>query len=371
MSNHVFISNNVTPERRTITQNTKPTTTETKNSVRNKRSGTDTLKSNRELKNGDYLTSGNGVYQFALQGDGNLVVYRDNFKTAIWASNTGKIGNIGPDKLRLHETNNLVLYDKDAKETWVSRTVTDHATARTGYVKMQDDGNLVVYRGDGKALWTSGTDGGKNSAKYGTGYLLLDRHTLHSGSKLFNDEVLKSKNGLYRAMMQSDGNFVLYNTRGSNAAIWSSKSNCEGSATGTICKGSPFILRIKEDNEVVISDKDSQAIWSSGTQIDHAPVKISHLTMQDDGNLVIYNVDGKAVWESATLGGRISQYMGTGHLLVVACGGDQKVYSCYQCPKSNGSAWCSDDCYWDKADDACKEKSRVTFCKNPCSEEKA
>ena len=134
--------------------------------------------------------------------------------------------------------------------------------------------------------------------------MYLDKHQLHSGSKLLSVDVLKSPNGEYAAWMQDDGNFVVYK---GGAPIWA--SNSQGGGSG------PYTLHMQEDNNLAIFAKGEQEIWSSGTKTGHATAKTGYLEMQDSGNLVIYRGDGIRLWESGTSGGHRSKYWKTGHLL--------------------------------------------------------
>ena len=83
---------------------------------------------------------------------------------------------------------------------------------------VQGDGNLVLYK-SGAALWSSGTAGTSAS----------------------------------EAVMQGDGNFVLYNSSGT--AEWSSKTNGNNGAS----------LAVQNDGNVVIYSATGTALWSTGT----------------------------------------------------------------------------------------------------------
>lgn len=106
---------------------------------------------------------------------------------------------------------------------------------------------------------------------------LLADQTLSAGSELV------SPNGQHRAVMQGDGNFVLYRANGSPK--W---------ATGTDGRAIGGII-MQGDGNLVMYDPNGP-VWASGT--DGRPGAV--LVMQDDGNLVIYDPSGAALWATGT-----------------------------------------------------------------------
>ena len=99
------------------------------------------------------LSSPNGKYKLALQGDGNLVLYAGS--AVRWASGTsGK----GANKLTVQSDGNVVLYAGNAP-VWATNT-----NGRGGggtFLGLQNDGNLVAYASPGAPIWASNTpDGG-------------------------------------------------------------------------------------------------------------------------------------------------------------------------------------------------------------------
>src|SRR6185437_13947006 len=81
---------------------------------------------------------------------------------------------------------------------------------------------------------------------------------------------LHSASATYQAVMQSDGNFVIYQ---GTRPLWSSRSSGHPGSR----------LTFQTDGNVVIRSAQGAATWSSGTQGRHP----STLTIQSDGNLVI------------------------------------------------------------------------------------
>lgn len=87
---------------------------------------------------------------------------------------------------------------------------------------LQSDGNLVLTEPDGNVVW----------------------------STLTHDQ------GVERAVLQSDGNFVLY--KGDSAA-WSTETNGKSADR----------LQVQADRNVVLYGTDGSALWSSGTNTDN------------------------------------------------------------------------------------------------------
>ena len=92
--------------------------------------------------------SSNGLYQARMQSDGNLVVYKGN--DAIWASNTVGKGN-APYTMSLQGLDNhMVVYDKDLKFVWGTGAYFD---------KMNNnvvDGGYAIMQDDGNFVVYNG-----------------------------------------------------------------------------------------------------------------------------------------------------------------------------------------------------------------------
>jgi len=218
------------------------------------------------LEHGQALGSRNGLYRFINQSDGNLVVYDQDDKP-IWASNTnGK----GQGHLVYQSDGNLVLYH-GSTPLWASNT----NGRSTGRLDMQNDGNLVIYDGENRPVWATNTN------REFKGH----HDTLRVGRLLDGDHELRSRNGKYRAVMQGDGNFVLYDEH--NKPLW---------ASGTNGKGHGIHLQNQYDGNLVLYDRENRAVWATGT---NGKSNSQHLIVQDDGNLVLYN--GSApIWATNT-----------------------------------------------------------------------
>jgi hypothetical protein len=116
-------------------------------------STTDTFTAGMTLQPGEQYLAAFGRYEFAMQGDGNLVEY-NGARTPIWASNTsghpGAFATVQTD-------GNFVVYSDQSRShaLWATGTNGSGATE----LLFQNDGNLVVYRANYSVAWASNTAG--------------------------------------------------------------------------------------------------------------------------------------------------------------------------------------------------------------------
>lgn len=211
---------------------------------RQRRSISDALGGVLEVDEPGDTTAHPANHSAAFQTDGNFVVY-DQANKSLWASNTA--GSIGP------------LY----------------------VLTMQDNGNLIKYT----PTWNTSpsTSTGPVSSPYG-GSAGCIGPSLASGQNLASGACLGSPSGRFIAVMQTAGNFVVYDRSYSPwLAVW------YNSTTGT----SGSYLAMQGDGNLVIYTSANVATWASNTTTGTANYV---LKMQDDGNLVIY----KDLWETST-----------------------------------------------------------------------
>ena len=110
----------------------------------------DTLNSNTALTPGTKLDSNNGCFSLVQQTDGNLVLYHNIRRQALW--NTGTY-NRQVKWTVMQGDGNLVTYDPSNRPIWAS------GTDRRGGTRlvMQNDGNAVIYRPDNQPVWATNT----------------------------------------------------------------------------------------------------------------------------------------------------------------------------------------------------------------------
>jgi len=209
------------------------------------------------------IMSSNGEFTL-LQQDGVLSLYRNTDGRLLWSAS-------GVTTI-MQTDGNLVSYgynDKfDIAATFASNTVGNPGS----YLVVEDDGYAAVYSPDGTRLWYTHT------GPPATG------DTMQAGEML--DPSIESANGLYTLIYQSDGNLVLY-PNGSTNALWASGTN--GSSRGSAI--------MQTDGNFVVYDQSGNAVFAAGT--DGNPG--SRLVVQNDGNVVIYAPDGTALWATNTV----------------------------------------------------------------------
>jgi hypothetical protein len=103
---------------------------------------------NTKITAGMAVVSYNRKFTFAMQADGNLVLYKG--KKALWASKTTVRGSYAVSQV----DGNFVIY-QGKRAIWSTNT----AGNKGAYLVVQDDGNVVIYRKDKKPVWHTGTRG--------------------------------------------------------------------------------------------------------------------------------------------------------------------------------------------------------------------
>ncbi|HEV7805724.1 MAG TPA: hypothetical protein VGO80_07900 [Solirubrobacteraceae bacterium] len=219
-----------------------------------------TLGVNQTLGPDEKLTSPNGAYNLVMQGsDGNLVLYQG--AQALW--NTGATG--AGSRLIMQPDGNLVVYNGAAAK-WASGTDGFDGAA----LALGDDAGLVVSQ-RGRAIWNRVT-----------GYVA---DTLMPGAALEPGMYIRSLDGRYTLVMQSDGNLVLSSA---SAVLWAFNTS-----------GHPGARAVMQgDGNFVVYDVAGTALaW---TQTDGYPG--AYLLIQDDANVVVYK-GSTALW--SRISGRI------------------------------------------------------------------
>jgi hypothetical protein len=99
---------------------------------------------------GDTIVSPLGVFELAMQSDGNLAEYAPRGRV-VWNSQTG--GHPGA-YAAMQSDGNLVVYSPSGQALWNS--VTGGHVGAGAYLAIKDDAGLVVNTGSQQQLWTTG-----------------------------------------------------------------------------------------------------------------------------------------------------------------------------------------------------------------------
>jgi hypothetical protein len=108
--------------------------------------------------------------------------------------------------------------------------------------------------------------------------------SLRVGEQLTPGNSITSFDGRFQLILQVDGNLVIYDRGENNRAIWSSRTNGQAAARAVM----------QDDGNFVIYGPTGNAIWATGSSSLNPPI----LTMQDDGNLVIYEWVEPVLWST-------------------------------------------------------------------------
>jgi hypothetical protein len=160
---------------------------------------------------------------------------------------------------------NLVVYSKAGKALWNTHT---NGAGSTPRLVMQSNGDLQVVTSNGIA-WRNGAPGSSN---------------IVANTKLTGSQFLHDTTGLLQAIMQPDGNFVVY--IGGKAKFNTHTNGLKGSS-----------ISLQSDGNLVLRDSAGKVRWLTKTSTAGAG---TYLTLQPDGNLVLRNKAGKAIWNSKT-----------------------------------------------------------------------
>jgi hypothetical protein len=125
---------------------------------------------------------------------------------------------------------------------WQSRT----GGTGQAHLVVQTDGNVVTYNNaSGSPTWWTGTGGHAATTNFGS-------DTLAAGRQLDSQQYLRSSDKRYGLLLQSDGNLVLYN---GNAALWSTWTGGTGSTHAVM----------QSDGNFVVYTAGNSATWQAGT----------------------------------------------------------------------------------------------------------
>ena len=219
----------------------------------------------------DTISSPNGQYKLSVLENGNLVV-TNSLNSQIWSSATTPIDPAVPKteiRAVLEPTGNFAIYDRGDTVKWSTGT-----TSASASLRMQDDGNVVLYAVQIPFSSNYSDPLAGSSAK--------GPYILSAGQTLASNQSGLSGNGKYKIRMLPSGNLIV--TRVSDIGIVFS--------AGTTGNGNRAVMQT--DGNFVVYSTTNKALWSTKTN----GLKGASARLQDDGKFVIYSSGPK--WSSKT-----------------------------------------------------------------------
>lgn len=226
-----------------------------------------------ELQPGQELTGGQDLVDMTMSlvlgTDGNLVL--DDAGHAVWANG---ITNQPNSHLIMQTDGNLVEYNPAGSPVWVTGTY-GHPGAYLGLGSAGEFGvydfpttlwqspypNTYLASNQSDVLFAGQTEGapGQEMLDAALGYSLYEYDGWLEMYKNGTNNLLWSEGSYYPsgayAIMQSDGNFVLYH---GGTAVWSTNTGGHPASYG-------YYLHLQADGNLVVYSDFGQAEWSSHT----------------------------------------------------------------------------------------------------------
>ena len=230
--------------------------------------------------------SKNKKYQLKLTKSGELIISESNStqalssnKQALWSSNSSIGKNSASASLRfvLQGDGNLVLYKIGSNNTstaiWNSQTVTK-VGCNSISLRFSDEGELYLYSSFlSQSIWSSRSQ---------------IECTAKSNTVLKGTQCISSKNRNYRAIMQNDGNFVVYQKIGNTEKVrWHTHTSGNNGA----------FLALQQDGNLVVYSRNHQPLFNPGTS--SSSFANYKLSLGDDGVLrLVRKSDNRQIWTS-------------------------------------------------------------------------
>ncbi|MCP4438379.1 MAG: hypothetical protein GY810_05490 [Aureispira sp.] len=107
--------------------------------------------------------------------------------------------------------------------------------------------------------------------------------SLAAGARLESGQELKTANGAYKLIMQTDANLCIYTK--DNRPTWCTMTNGNGAGC---------YLIMQTDGNLVVYNRSNRAIWASNTwELRDKPVK---MTLENDGSIHLRTANNTSVW---------------------------------------------------------------------------
>ena len=228
------------------------------------------LPGGQTLTAGQSLESPDGHFELEMQTTGNLVEVEPSGGRTFWQSGTSGAGNYAT----VQANGELVVDSSDGETLWSNNVTTSGCAA----LNVLDDGNVEVD-GPSSAVWSTG-----------------NVTNVFDGEELLGGQTIFSPNEAFELIMESTGDLALYNSSGTQ--IWD---------TGTGGNPGAFAVMQSDGNLVVYSNQvNGHSLWASNTGTSPSSTvgnPGAQLWVQSDGNLVVCaDNSGPVLWQSHTNG---------------------------------------------------------------------
>lgn len=294
-------------------------------------SAPDKLLAGQSLNVNQSIVSTDGRFRLILQGDGNLVLYGPGGHA--WASNT--VGSQAANAA-MQGDGNFVLYNSQSKPVWATNT-----SSPGSWLVLQSDRNIVIYSDKGKALWASGT--AEPSPPLPPILPAPDPDKLLPGQSLDRGDAIVSQDDRFHFTLENDGNLTLRDVS-KNVLVWQTNT---GAATDP-----PSLAAMQSDGNFVLYDTQSKAVWATNTA---TAGPASFLVIQDDRNVVLYSSPSGspsylAVWATNTMepknggtgggpGGTGGGHHGVSEITLTNENSDSRDLSLWAFDETTGGSW--------------------------------
>ncbi len=258
----------------------------------------------------DYLLSSNQLFAACMQDDGDFVISYTTYSTSptvrprpdtsrplwlasiymqllqrdpFWSASSTTRSQEGPYIAVYKEDGYFILHhgpasgeEKDLTSYWSAGSQIQNVPLQA---TMQDDGNFVLYHGSAsgqmQSYWATNTNRAANR--------VTGRSFLLSGEELDAQDCLVSSNGLYFALMQADGDFVLHHT---TDAVNSTPDTAR--PYHVVCSaGGDFVTMQTDGNFVLYYRATHNPLWATNTA--HSAQGQYIAVLHDTGNFAIYS----------------------------------------------------------------------------------
>ena len=209
--------------------------------------------------------SSGSAYEMAFQANTGALWTVGHYGTKNWG--LGMYAGSSPSITSFGDGSFNVAFEANTTSLWVLDSTTGAGR----------DLGLGMHAGTSPSIVVSNMPTPPSDANLGS--------SLAIGKSIGVGQALYSPNGVFRAVMQGDGNFVVY-LNWDELPSWSTGTNGSGAN----------VLNFQSDGNLVVRPSGGAAAWAAGTNTYGGTT----LNMQDDGNLVLYNSAGRAMWSWET-----------------------------------------------------------------------